>query len=740
MSDVDSAQPKPLPAIPDSLSSSQLVPMDTVYRQADSQPAADVVDAYPERANLYRLDLDPAPERLYLLPARQPTRRETVRFTPTDGAQEVPLTIKYLKRAMETAILERVNGSVFKISSLSSLRFPLIVDTTHRHVLPGKRIGAGSPSTRLDIYSAYTTRVMRFGEYYYLCVDHHLLNRTHISLAYIEGKVRGFHPDQGQRVFVREDATWVTGRLAAVTNTECFVEVDGRNNVRVAKHAIFLELTRTQLAQLAALFGLSSNELERYIKQISFLTTSDAPRARLDACTDFVQRLASACFPIVLDSGATIAIHPAPGALRPPYFLVGKDVEEVDVVFDHLDRSKRSKNILTGLTRFGAYDKPSTPLRIAIISPADRLAQMEALVERLNGGAQLYPGALRVFGGAIEIRERATADVAQYEDVIRELVRGQSRHDIDLALVYLPKSGDISSPTHPYYRTKRLLVREGLISQMVDEATVRNPNWRDFNLALNMFAKTGHAPWVLDQAIPGVDLFIGLSSSQVKRGGQIIRMMGYVNVFDSYGRWQFYQGDSAAFSFQERLRHYGELIKNSIAAYQAQHGGTLRTVQIHLTKQFSAQERRVLADAVRSVIPNCAVIFVWVDSNHPLRLYDMSSESRGYIARTTYLLDGETRLYLATTGNNVFGQKGMGTPVPVQLTIWADPPVALPPLGEIAQQIVSLTRLNWASSRNFCQEPITTKYAGDIARFMVAFVNDPTFSVNASLRDKPWFL
>lgn len=275
---------------------------------------------------------------------------------------------------------------------------------------------------------------------------------------------------------------------------------------------------------------------------------------------------------------------------------------------------------------------------------------------------------------------------------------------------------------------------------MVDEATVLNPTWRDLNLALNIYAKAGYTPWVLDEPMPGVDLFIGLSSSTVHRNGQILRMMGYVNVFDNYGRWRFYRGDLAAFPFDDRLQHFDQLVRDSVAAYRAENGGLLNSICIHLTKRFSAEERSVLANAVRSVVPSASILFVWIDPHPILRLYDLSEGSSGEIGRATYLYEEPGRIWLATTGSNEFGQRGMGTPVLLQLTVWADPEDAQWPLRDVAQQVLSLTRLNWGSSRNFSQEPITTKYAGYIAKRMNVFMQDPTFFVNPSLRGVPWFL
>ena len=217
-------------------------------------------------------------------------------------------------------------------------------------------------------------------------------------------------------------------------------------------------------------------------------------------------------------------------------------------------------------------------------------------------------------------------------------------------------------------------------------------------------------------------------------------MMGYVNVFDSYGRWRFYQGDSVAFSFEERLRYFGHLINRSIAAYKADSRAKLHFIQIHLTKHFSGAERQALASAVRAIEPEAVITFVWINPHHNLRLYNLSTGSDGQIHRALYLENDTNRVYLTTTGSNEFQQPGMGTPIPLQLTIWADPADTTISLRDVSQQILSLTRLNWGSSRNFCQEPITTKFAGDIARLMNRFLEDPSFSVNTALRGVPWFL
>jgi hypothetical protein len=62
-------------------------------------------------------------------------------------------------------------------------------------------------------------------------------------------------------------------------------------------------------------------------------------------------------------------------------------------------------------------------------------------------------------------------------------------------------------------------------------------------------------------------------------------------------------------------------------------------------------------------------------------------------------------------------------------------------LRALAYQILSLTKLNWASTDSLCAEPITTKYAGDIAYLTAAFLRQKVdFRLHIVLERTPWFI
>src|SRR5690242_19602033 len=100
------------------------------------------------------------------------------------------------------------------------------------------------------------------------------------------------------------------------------------------------------------------------------------------------------------------------------------------------------------------------------------------------------------------------------------------------------------------------------------------------------------------------------------------------------------------------------------------------------------------------------------------------------------------QIYLSTTGFNPY-RRALGTPEVLELTIWTErpnaAPAAAPDLRALAVQVLSLTKLNWASTDSLCAEPITVKYAGDIAYLTAAFLrqNQP-FRLHPILERTPW--
>ena len=371
---------------------------------------------------------------------------------------------------------------------------------------------------------------------------------------------------------------------------------------------------------------------------------------------------------------------------------------------------------------------------------------MEALIERLKAGKYKYKGAERTFG--VRFTYPSVVTVAELSRMRPECERLLNEHpdwcgDESLQRVFLvetPEAGfALDDERSPYYAVKRLTLERGVPCQMVDTPTLDNPDWKDLNLALNLAAKCGVRPWVLPNALPDADFFVGLSYTQSQRGPNE-RLMGYANVFNSFGHWEFYSANGRAFTFEERHQYLRELVRgalNQLTLPESTH------IHFHYSKRFSREDRAVLLDAARSVRPHGIYSFVWVNIGHGLRLYDRRPDTDGSLARGSYVVGGPNQVYVSTTGFNPY-RKAMGTPVVLEVNVRTERPDGSrqpPDLRAIAVHVLSLTKLNWASTDSLCASPITTKYAGDIAYLTSAFLRQSGgFVLHPVLERTPWFI
>jgi argonaute-like protein implicated in RNA metabolism and viral defense len=310
-----------------------------------------------------------------------------------------------------------------------------------------------------------------------------------------------------------------------------------------------------------------------------------------------------------------------------------------------------------------------------------------------------------------------------------------------LFLVHAPEQGySLDDEKSPYYKTKRLLLEAGIPCQMVDTPTLLNPDWKDLNLALNIIAKCGVIPWVLPDAIPDADFFLGLSYTQNQsRGG--IRVMGYANVFNSYGRWVFYSANTEAFPYEERARYFSQLVRDTLQRLALRE---TPSIYFHYSAKFSQEDRRAILDAARSIRPNGTYSFVWINRQHNVRFYDRKTEGDGSLSRGSYVVTSPHQIYLSTTGYNTY-RKALGTPHAPEINVRREDRTGNArkehDLRALAFQILSLTKLNWASTDSLCGEPITTKYAGDIAYLTSAFLRQESqFKLHPVLEKTPWFI
>jgi predicted HTH transcriptional regulator len=684
-------------------------------------------------------------------------------FSVTDGGTAVTLRIdvsrqaRTAERASEFANLYPViaNGPLpedWRRAALGTLRDRLraegwFIDRFAHGRLKAHGVDTAYPTPPdvrrvVRLYPSFVFTFREFESRPYLVIDFGVEVKNVLTLGELQRRGREIEEYVGRWVSARTSDGWREGRIEAA----------GGGNATI----VVPELSRREVVDIAGIIpSLSTSEivhelpnvafdLSLEIKRRSLSTVQAASRTRSKTTQMTATAIATGIFPLRV-GGTELTLSSDPVRLDSTSGLIPRTLAEPLVEFA---RHRETSNIREGITEFGAYGHDENEIELVPVVADAYRNQMQSLIERLKGGKFKYKGAERTFGTRFTYSSIIT--VHPSESIAATCSRILQEHPVwagnaalrRLFLVHTPEGErPLDDEQSAYYTVKRLLLEAGVPCQMVDTPTLQNPDFKDLNLALNIAAKCGVVPWVLPEGIPDADFFVGLSYTQ-HRGNAGSRLMGYANVFNRYGRWLFYSGNAQTFAYDERSRCLAALVETTLQRLEDL--SATPHVYFHYSARFSREDRDALVAAARRVRPDGTFSFVWINSHHPVRLYDDRPESDGSLARGTYVVTGGNQFYLSTTGYNPY-RKTLGTPLPLEVTVWTHPPQGQKrtpaDLHALARQILALTKLNWASSDSMTGEPITTKYAGGIAYLTAAFLRQSnSFTLHPALERTPWFL
>jgi len=585
------------------------------------------------------------------------------------------------------------------------------------------------PSGTSDIvrfYPAYSFELRSYWGQHYLCIDYILEVKNIRSVQKLLHDIQ--LANLVERKAIAQLDEWIPGRIKAVDQEWTVVFFfDLEEEHRIANSKVIPELPTTLIERILQKQRVQI-DLHREIKRHSLAIEKNASRTRFDRTRYIAEDLVNSIFPLHI-SGMHVTLTPQPVSLyRGTWSGQGlhiRGIREPSVAFN---RQQEATDIREGITKYGAYESQPRVIELIPVCTAAQQRNMAALIEQLKIGKFKYRGSERTFG--VRFTYRAITTASNPESVVQECARLLREHpewsqyaDFGLLfLVHTPEVGYASDDEQsPYYRIKRMLLEAGVPCQMIDTPSLEQPDMKDLNLALNIIAKCGGTPWVLPDAIPDADFFIGLSYTQSRKSG-VQRLMGYANVFNEYGRWLFYSANTQTFAYEERHTYYRTLVHQTLESLSLSQAPN---VHFHYSAKFSREDREVILEAARGIRPQGTYSFVWINSHHSVRLYDTRPETDGSLGRGNYIVTSPYQIYLSTTGYNPY-RRTLGTPKPLEANIWierpSNVPLARPDLKALAIQLLSLTKLNWASTDSLSAEPITIKYAGDIAYLTEAFL------------------
>ena len=598
----------------------------------------------------------------------------------------------------------------------------------------------------LRFYPAYEFQIRSYFESFYLCLDYkcEVLNVQRLSAV---GKQIPKEEFINRRCVARK-GQWREGRIVefdAEFAKVHFLDTEVEESVPVDE---VIPSCSVAVIEKSLQYADVAFDLSAAIKKHSLASKSGAARERADKIARIVQYVADNVFPIqigdlevnVITEPLQLVEHAKPTEKSFPVYRLAEPTVE-------FREHHALPDVRDGITKYGTYDTDSHNIEIIPVCLNPMRHKMEELINRLKVGKYKYRGAERTFATKFSYSTVVTVEhLKNTQDEIKRLLAEHSDWQGDsslkrIFLVHTPEQGYLKDDhTSPYYVIKRELLEKGIPCQMVDTPTLQNADWKDLNLALNITAKCGVRPWVLPDAIPDADFFIGLSYTQ-SRDGQ--RIMGFANVFNSYGKWEFYSGNTSYFNFEERTLHLARLAEETLTKLENQLSPTPQIV-FHYSAKLSNEDRDSILKAARNVRPKGTFTFVWINSHHNVRFYDNRPETDGSLRRGSYVEAAKNKIYLSTTGYNPF-RRAMGTPKPLEVSAWVHRPEELPraelDLRVLAVQVLNLTKLNWASTDSFCGEPITLKYAGNIAYLTAAFLRQSEpFNLHPVLEKTPWFI
>ncbi len=595
----------------------------------------------------------------------------------------------------------------------------------------------------LRFYPAYEFQIREYHRRYYLCIDYKCLalNVRKLSVA----RQRLARTDLEGRRCIAEKHGWREGRLSEFGDEFAqvrFFDTETEESVSVDK--VIPNVSNAMLETMLKKEG-SSFDFSAALRKHSLVTRSNAAKERAERTLTMANHIADTVFPLRhcdLDIDVVsdpVRLSERKGSSKGEMFV--RRLPEPEAEFR---QRELSRDIRTGITKYGAYDDQPQRIELIPVCTNSMRKGMEKLIGRLVGGRHRYRGSERTF--AAEFSYSTIVSVDRVENIRGEIERLLDRRPKghadarSLFLVYAPEEGySRDDHTAPYFANKRLLLERGAPCQMVDTPTLENADWKDLNLALNICAKCGVRPWVLPDRIPEADFFVGLSYTQSEDGR---RIMGFSNVFNSYGRWEFYRGNASYFDFEDRSVRLAGLIESTLERLESRLSSTPRVV-FQYSARLSRLDRMAILRAARKIRPEGIYSFVWINSHHNIRFYDSRPDTDGSLRRGSYVEAGANKIYLSTTGYNPY-RRAMGTPKPLEVSAFVDRPDSdghQPDLRILALQVLSLTKLNWASTDAFCGEPITLKYARDIAYLTAAFLRQSEpFNLHPSLETTPWFI
>lgn len=263
--------------------------------------------------------------------------------------------------------------------------------------------------------------------------------------------------------------------------------------------------------------------------------------------------------------------------------------------------------------------------------------------------------------------------------------------------------------TYDPTKKRRQKERPDRLRQLQDEAT------RAWNLHAALYYKAGGRPWRLQRLSTDLaSCFVGISFYKTLDEARLETSIA--QVFNERGEGVIVRGAQAAIAKEDRQPHLSEpdarsLLEQALARYRSEHKNLPARVVLHKTSNYSAAERAGFERAIEAMGIESADLLTVMRSDVRLLRRGSYPPLRG----TWFELDDRRQL-LYTKGSVPFfaTYPGMYVPQPVELRLEANEQAP----RILAQEVLSLTKLNWNDSQFDVTRPITIRAARSVGAIL----------------------
>ncbi|MGK3996581.1 Piwi domain-containing protein [Sorangium sp. So ce1024] len=438
---------------------------------------------------------------------------------------------------------------------------------------------------------------------------------------------------------------------------------------------------------------------------------------RWERISGFVERLSKRSFEI------------APGVMaRLSGWVTGADLGQTTVPLPrYIVGGNRQADSTRGLFKSGPVHVPPgthAGIRACIICERSRRREVESFLKALIDGEGSHRPLTQTWKiGAVSftVFDAASSSAADYEKAFQAAIDEGTKWQ--LALVQVPSDTENAlGDQNPYLVTKAKFLSRNVPVQEFRVETMKKPmnqrQWALGGIGLQVFAKLGGVPWLLQTNTKVHELILGLGSASLgtTRCGDRDRVVGLTTAFSGDGRYYLTE-TSRTVKYEE---HESAVVESAVAAFKrvradmAWRPGDCVRVVLHSFKDLRKKHMEALKYAVLAVAGSELKVdfaFLHLAQQHPILLFD-PAEQQQIPPRGVVVKMGQFEALVAVLGPNEVRNDRLGFPRPLCMKLQEGS--TFTDLGYLSQQALAFSAVSW---RNFTPTsvPVTVLYAELIA-------------------------